>query len=141
MPDRIGSKLHLVRFDKYNLNLLLFFKFFILPLFLVNGPEALYVNPGCLKCISGMNISPAEKERLYYFVNVIETDSFLVLTIASVIANWGTKLYQVKCPPSSTHKYWFFTITHCIFWWKHYISFLSLQLFCFYVLYFSTFRQ
>ena len=25
------------------------------------GPPALYVNSGCLKCISGMNLSPASK--------------------------------------------------------------------------------
>ena len=27
----------------------------------MNGPQALYVNPGCLKCISGINLSPANK--------------------------------------------------------------------------------
>ena len=30
-------------------------------LFSVNGPKALYVNPGCVKCISGINLSPANK--------------------------------------------------------------------------------
>ena len=34
-----------------------FYSFFIL----VNGPQALYVNPGCLKCISGVNLSLANK--------------------------------------------------------------------------------
>ena len=35
---------------------------FILSLFLVNDPEALYVNPDCLKFISGINLSPANKK-------------------------------------------------------------------------------
>ena len=30
-------------------------------MFFVNGPQALYVNPGCLKCISCLNLSPANK--------------------------------------------------------------------------------
>ena len=35
--------------------------FCIFSLFLVNGSHALYVNPGCFKCISAMNLSPANK--------------------------------------------------------------------------------
>ena len=35
--------------------------FFILSLFLVNDSQALYVNPGCLKCISGINLLSASK--------------------------------------------------------------------------------
>ena len=27
----------------------------------MNGPQALYLNLGCLKCISGINLSPANK--------------------------------------------------------------------------------
>ena len=38
--------------------------FFILYLFLVNGSQALYGNPGCLKCISGIDTSPANKNLL-----------------------------------------------------------------------------
>ena len=30
----------------------------------MNGPQALYVNPGCLKCISNINLSPANKSLL-----------------------------------------------------------------------------
>ena len=33
-------------------------------LFLVNDPQALYVSPGCFKCISGINLSPANKAHL-----------------------------------------------------------------------------
>ena len=40
---------------QYSLN------FCILSLLFVNGPQALYVNPYSLKCISGINISPVNK--------------------------------------------------------------------------------
>ena len=33
--------------------------------FIVNGPQALYVNPGCLKCVSGMNLSLANKSLVH----------------------------------------------------------------------------
>ena len=33
-------------------------------LFLVNGAQSLYVNQGCLKCISGINLSPVNKSFL-----------------------------------------------------------------------------
>ena len=36
-----------------SLSLIFFYSFFIL----VNDPQTLYVNPGCLKCISGINLS------------------------------------------------------------------------------------
>ena len=38
-----------------------FFKHFILSLHFANGLKALFVNPGYLKCISGINLSPANK--------------------------------------------------------------------------------
>ena len=31
---------------------------------MVNEPQALYVSVGCLKCISGINLSPAIKNLL-----------------------------------------------------------------------------
>ena len=40
--------------------------FCILSLFYVNGPKALYVNPGCVKCISGINLSPVNKNLLTF---------------------------------------------------------------------------
>ena len=47
--------------------------FLILSLFLVNGPQALKVKPGCFKCISGINLSPANKN--------VFTISFIVYKI------------------------------------------------------------
>ena len=38
--------------------------FFIFSLFLVNGPQTIYVIRGCFKCISGRNLSPAIKNCL-----------------------------------------------------------------------------
>ena len=35
---------------------------YILSLFFLNGPEVLFVNPGCLKCISGMNLTSVNKK-------------------------------------------------------------------------------
>ena len=35
--------------------------FWILSLFFENGSQAQYVNSGCLKCISGIDLSPANK--------------------------------------------------------------------------------
>ena len=44
--------------------LLLFLYFFILALFLVNDPQALYVNPGFHKCIIDVNLSAAIENLL-----------------------------------------------------------------------------
>ena len=38
-------------------------------IFEVNGPQALY-NPGCLKCILGINLSPAKK-NLFVIIHFI----------------------------------------------------------------------
>ena len=48
---------------------------FILSLFFVNGSQGLDVNPGRLICISGMNLSPANK-------NLLNTSffSYIILT-------------------------------------------------------------
>ena len=51
--------LYLVCFDKYIVNHVC-----ILSWFFVNGPQALYINPGCLKCTTGINLSPANKNLL-----------------------------------------------------------------------------
>ena len=45
----------LVHSDKYSVNLVSL-NFCILSLYLVNGPQVLYVNPGCLKSIPGINL-------------------------------------------------------------------------------------
>ena len=60
----VENKLYLIRFGKYVLNLLLFLRMFLL--FLVNSRQAQFVNPGCLKCISGINLSPANKTCLLF---------------------------------------------------------------------------
>ena len=44
------------------MNLLVFFNFWILYLFFVNGQEAQHVNPDWLKCISGINLSTTNKD-------------------------------------------------------------------------------
>ena len=48
--------------------------FLLLFLFLVNGPQALYVNPGCLKCIYGKLLHPfyTFKEKDFLYVNNLE---------------------------------------------------------------------
>ena len=53
---------------KYILNLSFFFNFFILSLFLVNEPQALYVNPGQFKCLSGIILFPA---NIFFICSVI----------------------------------------------------------------------
>ena len=52
--------LKLVLFDNYILDYLQFQK--------LNGPQALEVKPGCFKCISGINLSAANK-NLHNFVH------------------------------------------------------------------------
>ena len=49
--------------------------FWILPLFFAKVSQALYVNPGCLKFISGINLSPANEN-----VFTISSILYLVLT-------------------------------------------------------------
>ena len=44
-----------VHFDKIYSEYPVSLNFDILSLFLMNGPEALYINPGCFKWISGIN--------------------------------------------------------------------------------------
>ena len=89
-----------------------FFKFFIRSLFLVNGPQALYVNPGYLKCISGINLSPANKN---------------VFTISFKTKKDLTKEFDLKViliprilnnplGSFSLRNSKFFTISHWTFW-------------------------
>ena len=60
-PYHVESKLYLVHFDKYILKHIFFYFFSIFSLFLVNCPQALYVNPDFLKCILGINLSLTNK--------------------------------------------------------------------------------
>ena len=57
--------------------------FCIVYLFLVNGPHALYVNPGCFKCISGINFSPANKNILTnsFILNWNYLNEIVIITI------------------------------------------------------------
>ena len=47
--------------------------------FLVNGPQALYVNPGCFKCISGINLSPPNKTYLLFHSFYTDNDDSMKL--------------------------------------------------------------
>ena len=57
---------YVIHFDKYILNHLFLQVFFVLSVFLVNSPQALSVSLGCLKCISGINWSSANKNCLLF---------------------------------------------------------------------------
>ena len=61
MPYHVEKKLYLIRFDKYIFESHVPLDFWILSLLLVNGTQALKVNPGHLKCISGISLFPANK--------------------------------------------------------------------------------
>ena len=52
-----------------------FFKFFYSLFFFVNGPQALYVNLGCLKFISGINLFHANKNlfTISFILNLVLT--------------------------------------------------------------------
>ena len=43
----------------------------MLPLSFLNGPQALYVNPGYLKCISGINLFSADKKLFTVYDNIV----------------------------------------------------------------------
>ena len=58
--------------------------FYVLSLLLVNGTQVLHVNPVCLKCFSGKNVSPATKNVftfsfILYLQNKIQPDSRVLL--------------------------------------------------------------
>ena len=61
-------------------------KLFILYLFLVNDPQALHLNPGCLECISGINLSPAIK-------NVLTISFILQLVLTCLILSRQKRAY------------------------------------------------
>ena len=43
------------------------FKFKFLSQYIVIDPQPLQINPGCLKCNSGINLSPVNKKKLMVF--------------------------------------------------------------------------
>ena len=59
--------------------------FFILSLFLVKGAQALYVNPGCIKCISGINLSLLIKVVYYCIHFIVLKQVFKLLRIGTFI--------------------------------------------------------
>ena len=48
-----------------------YLNFCILSSFFVNGPQALHVSPGYLKCSLGINLSPANNNLFYYFFQFV----------------------------------------------------------------------
>ena len=44
----------------------------------MNGPQAPYIGSGFLKCISGINLSPPNKNVLYFFIQFISCINFLI---------------------------------------------------------------
>ena len=66
-PYQVENKLYQDDFCKESLFPVII-NFPILCLFFLNGPQALEVKPGCFKCISGINLSAANK-NLHNFVH------------------------------------------------------------------------
>ena len=60
------------------MNLLLLWIFVFFLCFFVNGPQAQYGNLGCLKCISGIYLYPANKRFMYYFIHFISYIKLLI---------------------------------------------------------------
>ena len=61
-PYHVENKPCLFRFGRCIWVSSVSLNFYILSLIFVNGPQALCVNTGCIICISGMNVSPANKK-------------------------------------------------------------------------------
>ena len=83
--------------------------FFILSLFLVNGPRTLYVNPGCIKCIPGINLSHANNNLLLHFI--LLNDSIIAFSKGKSVRNGIFIPVKLLDNPVAS----FFTITHWTF--------------------------
>ena len=107
----VESKLYLVCFDRHILNLLFYFNFCIPSLFLVNGPQEIYVNLGCLKCISGMNLSPANK-RFFIILFILYLQNRISSAIGNLlkIFSFISKLLNIQL--CSLVNLYFFTATN-----------------------------
>ena len=104
----------------------------------MNGPQALFVNPGCFKCIAGTNLSPANKSLftiafiLYFWnkvliigkslrigtfvpVNLLNTplDSCSLINFDFLLSHPAH--YDKKCYSSVFSLYNFWVFTFCIF--------------------------
>ena len=91
-------KLYLGHFYKYIVNL----KFLDSLFLFLNGPQALYVNPGCLKYISGIKLSPANK--ILFTLSFI---LYLVLTFSILFKQKTTnyKNFASRCLYSQASYY------------------------------------
>ena len=99
----------LVHFYRFIWSILGFFSnFCILVIFFlcVNNPQALSVNAGCLKCISNMNLSLANKNLLIilftlYTKNKLSPNNDIFLKVA-LIPNWLNS-------PQASRSWWIWT--------------------------------
>ena len=73
------------------MNLLVSLNFWILFLLFVNCPQVLHVNLGCLKCISGINLSPPNK-KLFPISFIL----YLVLTCLMLLKQKRTYWRNLK---------------------------------------------
>ena len=126
-PYHAEKKLYLTHFCKYILHLLFFFNFWILSLSSVNGPQTLSVNPGCFKCISGINLSPANKNVFTVSLSFLYGQQSCTEwnCIQNKISLYNDALLNGIVIPKSINspfascffnKSWFFTAICWIFW-------------------------
>ena len=114
----LKNKLYLVRFDRY-IMILLFLYFCILSLIFGNVLQALHVNPGCLKCISGINYLLLIKIGLlfhwfyilYWLVNSSKRKEDLLKEFYLKVFLF-LKLLNNPLASSFFNKLWYFTQSH-----------------------------
>ena len=114
-------------------------------LLLVTGLKALFLSQGCLKIISDMNLPRAtENCSLFnsYLFN-ITTDFFRFLSLIHNHSKYSNKYIRITRIFIYNYLYFYqsyfidllilvfnkflvFAVTHCIFWYKHYSSFIFL---------------
>ena len=104
--------------------ILCFFEFFYHFFIFVNGLQALYVNPNCLKGISGMNLSSSNKNlflMLFIFIHFKQISPNNGILLKEVlIPNW------LKNPLTSFFdKFLLFAIACWTLWQKHYFLITS----------------
>ena len=107
------------------------FEFFGYFFFSKNGPQALYINLDCLRYISSVNFSPANKNWLIVAIVVSRVREFWFLIALSQQSD--RFLLQGKS--------WFFGVPHRTMWKDHFISFSSFSCLGFYFLYFFCFSS
>ena len=120
-----------------NVSWISYFLIFLYSLFVfVNGPQAWYVNPDCLKCISGKSLSPANKKLftisfiLYYWHKRGPTKAI------SLKAVFIPKLPNNPLASSSLINFDLLFHSRCILIKVLFFRFLYLQILGFYFLHF-----